>query len=93
MKKLFSLLIGVNLLLVSCVIPEKFTCAINVDNQGTYSVDFKGTLLFWVALEEISKQGKISSGTDGQIKAMFDEWVANDPTIKNMNIGILVVLT
>jgi hypothetical protein len=74
--------IGIVFLFVACVIPEKFTCAINVDKQGAYSVDFKGILLFWAALEDVEKQGKVSAETDRQIKEMFDELIPKEPMIK-----------
>jgi hypothetical protein len=82
MKKLLLTFAGLSVLFFSCVIPEQFTCAIDVDKQGAYSVDFKGTLLFWAALEEVEKQGKVSSETDAQIKKMFDESIAKEPAIK-----------
>jgi hypothetical protein len=53
-----------------------------VDKQGGYSVEFKGTLLYWLALDEISEQGEVSAETDNQIKTLFDEWVADESTIK-----------
>ena len=82
MKKTFALLFGVSLLLFSCLIPEKFTCAIYVDKDGGYSVSFKGTVLFYAALQEIAAQGSVSSGTDRQIKAWFDASIGQDPRIK-----------
>jgi hypothetical protein len=82
MKKMVFLSIGVMLLSLSCVIPEKFICKIDIDKQGAYSVDFRGTLLFWAALEEIRNQGKVSSETDRQIKTAFEEWLSIESTIK-----------
>ena len=64
------------------MIPEKFTCNIAVDKQGAYSVDFKGTLLYYPVLGEVEKQGKVSEATDQQIKERFDEAVAKEPAIK-----------
>jgi hypothetical protein len=82
MKKFIVIFAGLSMLFFSCVIPEKFTCDINVDKQGAYSVDFKGTLLYWPALEEVEKQGKVSAKTDGEIKEAFDEAVAKEPRVK-----------
>jgi hypothetical protein len=73
---------GLSVVLFSCVIPEKFTCNIAVDKQGAYSVDFKGTLLYFLVLDEVEKQGKVSEATDKQIKAGFDEAVAKEPAVK-----------
>jgi hypothetical protein len=82
MKKKMLLFAFVPFIFFSCVIPEKFTCAINVDKQGSYSVDFKGTLLAWVALDDVEKQGKVSAETNRQIKTGFDEAVAKEPRVK-----------
>ncbi|MDR2483660.1 MAG: SH3 domain-containing protein [Treponema sp.] len=82
MKKLFAALFGVSLLMFSCLIPEKFTCAINVDKYGAYSIDFKGTILFYAALEEIEEEGSVSADTDRQIQKVFAEWSREEPRIK-----------
>jgi hypothetical protein len=82
MKKIFIALFGVFLLLGSCIIPEQFTCAVSVDKHGAYTIDFKGTILFYTALEEIKEQGAVSAEADQQIKEMFDEWIRQDPRIK-----------
>jgi hypothetical protein len=83
MKNKILLVFLIPFLMFSCVIPEKFSCEINVKNDSTYSVSFNGTLLFWMALKEINEKGKVSKETDDQIKALFDEWAATDSTIKN----------
>jgi hypothetical protein len=62
--------------------PEKFTCNINVDKQGAYSVDFKGTLVYIPALEEIGKQGKVSAEIDKGIREYLDDSVSKEPLIK-----------
>jgi flagellar basal body rod protein FlgF len=84
MKKLFSLLIGavsVILLLVSCVIPEKFTCDINVTKNGTYSVKAQGNLVYYTVFDEIKEQGKVSEKTDSDIKSFFDGVIKEEPAI------------
>jgi hypothetical protein len=84
MKRLFSLLIGAAgamLLLVSCVIPEKFTCDINVTKNGTYSVKANGTLVYYTVFDEIEDQGKVSEKTDSDIKSFFDGAIKEEPAI------------
>jgi hypothetical protein len=82
-KKSLVVLLGLAVILSSCVIPEKYTLDITVDKQSTYSVTFKGTLLFLMALAEKEESGEISADTDNQIKNMFDDWVAAEPAISN----------
>ena len=66
----------------SCVIPEKFTCDINIKENGTYSVSANSTLVFYTVFDEIKKHGKVSEKTDSEIKSYFDEGVKKEPTIK-----------
>jgi hypothetical protein len=85
MKRLFSLLIGVigvSLVLLSCVIPEKFTCDINITKSGTYSVAVKGTLVFSGVFDELENQGRVSEKTDNDIKNSFDEELRKEAAIK-----------
>ena len=82
MKKLVALLVGVCLLLFSCVIPEKFTCDINITKTGTYSVNAKSTLVFYTVFDEIKNQGKVSRETDSQIKSYFDDAIKNESAVK-----------
>jgi hypothetical protein len=82
MKKILAFLAGLSVLFFSCVLPEKFTCNINVDKQGAYSADFKGTLVFIPALEEIGENGKVSEETDSGIKEYLDTSVSKETLIK-----------
>jgi hypothetical protein len=85
MKRPFPLLIGAAgamILLVSCVIPEKFTCDINITKNGTYSVKANGTLVYYTVFDEIEKQGKVSEETNSDIKSFFDEAIKEEPAIK-----------
>jgi hypothetical protein len=70
------------LLLASCVIPEKFTCDINITKNGTYSVKASGTLVYYPVFEEIKEQGKVSEETDSDIKSFFDGAIKEEPAIK-----------
>jgi hypothetical protein len=74
MKKIF-LLILTCFLFASCVLAEKFTCEIVVQDASHYSVNFKGTLVSSMALLEIEDSGKLSKETDREIKAAFDELI------------------
>ncbi|MDR1905195.1 MAG: hypothetical protein LBQ88_23300 [Treponema sp.] len=85
MKRLFSLLIGVvgvTLLSVSCVIPEKFTCDINIAKNGTYSVKADGTLVYIGVFDEIKKQGKVSEKTDEDVKSSFEGAFKEETSVK-----------
>jgi hypothetical protein len=62
--------------------PEKFTCNINVDKQGGYSVDFKGTMVYIPALGEIGRQGKISDETENSIKKYLADSVSKEALVK-----------
>jgi hypothetical protein len=77
-----AVLAGLSMALFSCIMPEKFTCNINVDKQGAYSADFKGTVVYIPALEEIGEQGKVSDETDSGIKEYLEESVSKDTLIK-----------
>jgi hypothetical protein len=46
--------------LASCVIPEQFTCDVTIAKSGKYSVEVKGTLVFYTVFEEIAEKGKVS---------------------------------
>jgi hypothetical protein len=84
MKRLFSLLIcaaGMIFLLASCVIPEQFTCDVNITKNGTYSVRAKGSLVYYTVFGEIKKQGKVSEKTDADIKSFFDGAIKEEPAI------------
>jgi len=82
MKKVVYLFVGISFLLLSCVIPEKFTCDINITKTGTYSVMAKSTLVFYTVFDEIKKQGKVSEKTDSEIKSFFDEAIKKEPAVK-----------
>jgi hypothetical protein len=85
MKRLFSLLIGVvgvALLSVSCVIPEKFTCDINITKSGTYSVKANGTLVYIGVFDEIKNQGKVSEKTDEDVKSFFEGAFKEEASVK-----------
>jgi hypothetical protein len=75
-------LIGAALLSVSCVIPEEFTCDVAVAKDGTYSVQVKGTLVFYTVFEEIKQEGRVSAKTDSDIRSFFDRAVAKEPAVK-----------
>jgi hypothetical protein len=74
MKKIFLLIITC-FLFASCVLAEKFTCEIVVQDASHYSVNFKGTLVSSEALLEIGDIGKLSKETDREIKAAYDELI------------------
>jgi hypothetical protein len=75
------LFIGLALISLSCVIPEKFTCDINVKKDGSYSVTAKGTLVYYAIFDEIEEQGKVSEKTDSDVKSFFDGAVKEEPAI------------
>jgi hypothetical protein len=82
-KKYFWVLplMGAALLSVSCVIPEKFTCNVTVAKDGSYSVDAKGTLVFYTVFDEIAKNGRVSQETDAEIRSYFDGAVKEEPAV------------
>jgi hypothetical protein len=82
MKKFLVTLAGLSMLFFSCVIPEQFTCDINVTKNGAYSVQAKGTLVYFMVFEEMEKQGKISAETESDVKSFFDAAVKEEPAIK-----------
>ena len=85
MKKLICLLVSIGFLgflISSCVIPEKFTCDINISKTGNYSVAAKSTLVFYTVFDEIKNQGKVSEESDSDIKSFFDEAIKEEPAIK-----------
>ena len=81
MRKNISIICFGLFILASCVIPEKYSCEIEVKDLKNYSVSFKGTVFFWMAVEEISAKGSLSRETDNEIKKIFDEWTVTDPKI------------
>jgi hypothetical protein len=81
MKRLGVLSIGFALLLLSCIIPEKFTCDINIAKDGTYSVKANGTLVYYMVFDEIKKEGKVSEKTDSETKSFFDDAIKSEPAI------------
>jgi hypothetical protein len=76
------LCMGLALISFSCVIPEKFTCNINIKKDGSYSVDAKGTLVYYTIFDEIETQGKISEETNAEVKSFFDGVAPEEPAIK-----------
>jgi hypothetical protein len=63
------------------VIPEKFTCDINVKKDGSYSVAAEGTLVYYAVFDEIKKQGKVSEKTDSDVQSVFDQAVKEESAI------------
>jgi uncharacterized protein (DUF2141 family) len=82
MKKFLVTFAGLSVLFFSCVIPEQFTCDINVTKNGTYSVQAKGTLVYLMVFEEIAEQGKVSAETESDAKSFFDTAIKQEPAIK-----------
>jgi hypothetical protein len=75
LKKVF-LLILICFLFASCVLAEKFTCEIDVQDATHYSINFKGTVVSLAALLAIEDEGKLSKEIDRQIKDEFDNQIS-----------------
>jgi hypothetical protein len=75
LNKVF-LLILICFLFASCVLAEKFTCEIDVQDATHYSINFRGTLVSLAALLYIETEGKLSKEVDRQIKEEFDNQIS-----------------
>ncbi|MDR2782417.1 MAG: hypothetical protein LBB48_00990 [Treponema sp.] len=83
MKTRFFLLVGSAFLLTSCVLAEQFTCDITIGKSGTYSVEFKGTMVFYGVFEEIAENGEVSQETNADIRSFFDDAIKEEPAVRN----------
>jgi hypothetical protein len=55
---------------------------VNITRSGNYSVEVKGTMVYYTVFEEIENQGQISEITNFDIKSFFDNMVKEEPAIK-----------
>lgn len=73
MKKLILMTAAATLLLTGCLIPEKFTSSVSFNEDGSYTTDFDGTVVYGLYLEQKATGGKISASDEKFIKNSFEE--------------------
>lgn len=52
---MFTILCAITLVLSSCLLPEKFSCSVDIKTDGSYSVAFKGTVVDFNVLKAMQE--------------------------------------